>query len=122
MIQIHPTPSLVGVAQLAQVWSHRNRYRVPQDITLGDAKLDVYRLSIRDVACDLDRMAAMLRRLGATGCQRREDQAVIGDEGHDFDPDWDDDAEESHPRVAGLARGLQGKGGLRGQYRELVPR
>jgi len=35
----------------------------------------------------LDRMAAMLSRLGGRGYQLREDQTIYGDERHDFDFD-----------------------------------
>ena len=40
---------------------------------------------------ELDRMAAMLSRLGGRGYQLRADQTNYGDERHDFDPDFDSD-------------------------------
>ncbi len=40
---------------------------------------------------ELDRMAAMLSRLGGRGYQFQEDQARYGDEVRDFDPDSDPD-------------------------------
>jgi len=42
---------------------------------------------------ELDRMAAMLSRLGGRGYQVREDQVIVGDEERhfDFDPDSDSD-------------------------------
>ena len=54
---------------------------------------------------ELDRMAAMLSRLGGRGYQIREDQIIYGDERNDFDPDFDsdldEDAREPQPCVAG---------------------
>ena len=47
----------------------------------------------------------MLSRLGARGYRDREDQAIISDAEHDFDPDFDSDLDEDAngplPRVAG---------------------
>ena len=78
-------------------------------MTLGHEKIDVYRLSIGYVAwvyekakaldrkesrqhkTGLDRMAAMLSRLG--GCRIREEHEVYGD---DFDPDPDSDFDLDH--------------------------
>ena len=48
---------------------------------------------------DLDRMAAMLSRLGGRGYQVREDRIIYGDEKNDFDPDLDEDAKEHQPSV-----------------------
>ena len=43
---------------------------------------------------ELDRMAAMLSRLGGRGYPLREDQTIYGDERHDFDPDFDSDLDQ----------------------------
>jgi hypothetical protein len=43
---------------------------------------------------ELDRMAAMLSRLGGRGYQVREDKIIYGDERDDFDPDFDSDLDE----------------------------
>jgi four helix bundle protein len=52
---------------------------------------------------ELDRMAAMVSRLGGRGYQVREDQIIYGDERNDFDfdSDLDEDAKEPQPSVAG---------------------
>ena len=82
-------------------------------------KLDVYHVSIDYVAwvyekagmlngvhraaesqsrkAGLDRMAAMLSRLGGRGYQAREDQAVYGNGKNDFDPDSDFDLDKEQP-------------------------
>jgi hypothetical protein len=97
-------------------------------MTLGHEKLDVYRLSIDYVAwvyekagklngvhraaesqsrkAGLDRMAAMLSRLGGRGYQVREDQAVYsnGKNGFDPDSDFDLDKEQPQPSVSGAYR------------------
>jgi hypothetical protein len=54
---------------------------------------------------ELDRMAAMLSRLGGRGYQVREDQAVYGNNGNDLDPDsdFDLDKDQSQPGVPGDA-------------------
>jgi hypothetical protein len=75
-------------------------------MTLGHEKLDLYRLSTESQSrkMDLDRMAAMLSRLGGRGYQVREDGIIYGDEKNDFDPDLDsdldEDAKEPQPSVA----------------------
>jgi hypothetical protein len=43
---------------------------------------------------ELDRMAAMLSRLGGRGFPVREDRAINGYERNDFDPDFDSDLDE----------------------------
>ncbi|MBW6509606.1 MAG: four helix bundle protein [Desulfuromonadales bacterium] len=50
---------------------------------------------------DLDRVAAMLSRLGGRGYQVREDQAVYGTGKNDFDPDSDFDLDKEQPLIDG---------------------
>lgn len=54
---------------------------------------------------EIDRMAAMLNRLGGRGYQVREDQGGYGNGKIDFDPDPDSDLDEEQPqpRVSGDA-------------------
>ncbi|MBD1401117.1 four helix bundle protein [Pelovirga terrestris] len=48
---------------------------------------------------ELDRMAAMLSRLGGRGYQIREDRSVYGDSRDDFDPDSDFDLDIERPLI-----------------------
>ena len=43
---------------------------------------------------ELDRMAAMLSRVGGRGYQVRKNQTIYGDERNDFDPDFDSELDE----------------------------
>ena len=74
-----------------------------QDVLVVGKALDKPESQSRKV--ELDRMAAMLSRLGGRGYQVREDQTIYGDERNDFDPDFDsdldEDAKEAQPSVAG---------------------
>jgi four helix bundle protein len=60
-----------------------------QDILVVGKALDEAESQRRKI--ELDRMAAMSSRLGGRGYQIREDQAIVGDVGQDFDPDFDFD-------------------------------
>ena len=71
-----------------------------QDVLVVGKALD--KTESRSRKDELDRMAAMLSRLGGRGYQVQEDQAVYGDAGGDFDPDpdsdFDLDAEDKEPQ------------------------
>ena len=73
-----------------------------QDVLVGGKALDKTESQSRKM--ELDRMAAMLGRLGGRGDQIREDRTIYGDERNDFDPDFDrdldEDAKEPRPSVA----------------------
>ncbi len=81
-------------------------------MTLGNEKLDVYRLSIGYVAwvyekagALADRMAAMLSQLGGRGYQVQEDHAAYGETGaSDPDPDSDFDSAIAPIRQERLCR------------------
>ena len=78
-----------------------------QDVLVVGTALD--KAESRSRKDELDRMAAMLSRLGGRGYQVREDQAAYGDEMGDFDPDPDSDSDfdgeeaEPQPSVPGDA-------------------
>jgi len=93
--------------------AHRRRYveiaqgsalecAAVQDVLVVGKALDKTDSQSRKM--ELDRMAAMLSRLGARGYQVREDRTIYGDERNDFDPDFDrdldEDAKEPRPSVA----------------------
>lgn len=73
-----------------------------QDVLVVGKALDETQSQSRKM--ELDRMAAMLSRLGGRGYQAREDRIIYGDEKNDFDPDFDsdldEDAKEPQPSVA----------------------
>ena len=68
-----------------------------EKMVLGHEKLDVYRLAIGYVAWvfELDRMAAMLSRLGGRGYQVGEGSGMYESTKNDFDPDPDSDPDLS---------------------------
>jgi four helix bundle protein len=67
-----------------------------QDVlVVGNALLEAESQSRK---AELDRMAAMLSRLGGRGYQVREDQAVYGNNGNDLDPDSDFDLDKEQPQ------------------------
>jgi hypothetical protein len=72
---------------------------IADDLVVGKA-LD--RTENRSRKMELDRMAAVLSRLGGRGDQVREDQINYGDERNDFDfdSDLDEDAKEPQTSVA----------------------
>ena len=74
-----------------------------QDVLVVGKALDETESQSRKM--ELDRMAAMLSRLGGRGCQVRENQTIYGDQRHDFDPDIDSDLDQDakEPR-SNLAR------------------
>jgi four helix bundle protein len=76
-----------------------------QDVLVVGKALD--KTESRKRKDELDRMAAMLSRLGGRGYQVCEDHAVYGDGGDDFDPDPDSDfdleKEQPQPSVPGDA-------------------
>jgi four helix bundle protein len=78
-----------------------------QDVLVVGKALD--KTESRTRKDELDRMAAMLSRLGGRGYQVREDHAVYGDGGDDFDSDPDPDSdfdlekEQPQPSVPGDA-------------------
>ena len=76
-----------------------------QDVLVVGKALDKTESQSRKM--DLDRMAAMLSRLGGRGYQVREDRTIYGDERNDFDPDFDSDLDEGakEPRQT-LGHGL----------------
>ncbi|MDZ7833237.1 MAG: four helix bundle protein [Desulfobacterales bacterium] len=69
-----------------------------QDVLVVGKALD--KMESRNRKDELDRMAAMLSRLGGRGYQVREDQEVYSidfDPDSDFDPDFDPEENESQP-------------------------
>jgi hypothetical protein len=61
------------------------------------------RLRARERKIELDRIAAMLSRLGGRGCCVKEESAGYGSEGIDFDPDSDFDLDEPESQQSGPA-------------------
>jgi hypothetical protein len=57
----------------------------------------------RERKIELDRIAAMLSRLGGRGYCVKEESAVYGSEGIDFDPDSDFDLDEPESQPSGPA-------------------
>ena len=76
-----------------------------QDVLVVGKALD--KTESRSRKQELDRMAAMLSRLGGRGYQVREGQAIYGKGADDFDPDFDFDLDEEagkpQPSVSGDA-------------------
>jgi len=66
-----------------------------QDVLVVGKALDETESQSRKT--ELDRMAAMLSRLGGRGYQVREDPVTYGRGADDFDPDFDLDGEGPHP-------------------------
>ena len=78
-----------------------------QDVLFVGKALD--KAESRTGTAELDRMAAMLSRLGGRGYQVQEAHAAYGEAGGDFDPDPDSDFDldgedkEPEPSVSGDA-------------------
>ena len=78
-------------------------------MSVAHEKLDVYRLALEETESqkrktELDRMAAMLRRLGGRGYQVRERSSAY--DVNPIDPDPDSDLDETKPQPGGGGDGI----------------
>jgi four helix bundle protein len=73
-----------------------------QDVLVVGKALDQAESRKRKI--ELDRMAAMLSRLGGRGYCVKEGSSVCGSEGIDFDPDSDFDLDDNESRESELYR------------------